>query len=113
MQQPQMSEKSHLLQRHLGGDKDAFGELLREYWQPVHNYLYRCGLDKPSREDLMQDIFAKIHQNAAQYQPISPLKTWIFTVAANTVRSYFRSEASRGGNSLHVEIEPELTSGMM
>jgi RNA polymerase sigma-70 factor (ECF subfamily) len=52
--------------------------------------LVRCGIRDGDRDDLFQDIFVKVHQGAASYQPERPLHPWLFTIVCNTVRSYLR-----------------------
>ena len=37
----------------------------------------------------------KIHLAAASYEPARPLRPWVFTIVANTVRNHFRDEADR------------------
>ncbi|MGI9301805.1 MAG: RNA polymerase sigma factor [Gammaproteobacteria bacterium] len=88
------------LPRHCRGDGSAFPKLMQAYRAPVYSYLTRCGLDRDVRDDLFQDIFLKIHKAAASYQPAKPLRPWIFTIAANTVRNYLRSESGRPTASL-------------
>lgn len=83
-------EERTWLPRHRRGDTEAFDELLAAYQRPIYSYLLRCGVAESAREDLFQDIFLKIHAAAGKYQPNKPLRPWIFTIAANTVRNYFR-----------------------
>ncbi len=83
------------LARHCRGEADAFAELLSAYRRPVYNYLLRCGLDMATRDDLFQDIFLKIHLNAESYQPARPLRPWVFTIVANTVRNHLRDNRKR------------------
>ncbi len=78
------------LSRHCEGDAEAFPRLLRRYRRPVYSYLVRCGLDAASCDDLFQDIFLKIHAAAGSYDAAQPLRAWIFTIAANTVRNHWR-----------------------
>ena len=100
------------LARHRVGDKEAFPQLLQHYRRPVYNYLVRCGLDAASRDDLFQDIFLKIHAAAASYKPSLPLRGWIFTIAANTVRNHWRTSRNRfaviedGQPHNHADPEP-------
>lgn len=81
------------LPRHCRGDADAFAELLAAYRRPVYSYLARFGVDAMARDDLFQEIFLKIHASAGSYRPARPLRPWIFTIVANTVRNHFRSRA--------------------
>jgi RNA polymerase sigma-70 factor (ECF subfamily) len=83
-------EERRLLPRHIEGDDQAFRELVNVYRAPVFGYLVRCGVPPAARDDLFQDVFLKIHGAAESYAPDRDLKPWIFTIVANTVRSYFR-----------------------
>jgi RNA polymerase sigma-70 factor (ECF subfamily) len=84
-----------LLLRHRDGDPEAFPHLVSRYRAPVYSYLIRCGVADADRDDLFQDIFIKIHQAARQYQADRPLHPWLFTIVANTVRTYFRRRRIR------------------
>lgn len=79
-----------LLSRHVNGDPAAFPEFLERFRKPVYTYLVRCGVGPATRDDLFQDIFLKIHASAGSYSPERPVGPWVFTIAANTVRSHFR-----------------------
>ena len=87
-------EQRTWLARHLRGDANAFETLLKAYQRPIYSYLIRCGIAESARDDLFQDIFLKIHAAAASYQASRPLKPWIFTITANTVRNYLRAQHS-------------------
>ncbi len=95
-----LEERSWLAQ-HLKGDKQAFAKLMQAYRKPVYSYLVRCGFDKPTRDDLFQDIFFKIHKSAKQYQASNPLSPWIFTIAVNTVRNHIRDQKT---DSTHLSL---------
>lgn len=85
-------DERRLLPRHRRGDPSAFGELLTRYRAPVYGYLVRCGVSSGARDDLFQNIFIKIHNAAATYQADRPLKPWLFTIVANTVRTWYRKQ---------------------
>ncbi len=89
------ADERDLLLRHRRGDTEAFAGLVAEYRRPVYSYLVRCGVAEPDRDDLFQDIFIKIHRSAAQYQADRPLHPWLFTIVANTVRTYYRKKKVR------------------
>src|SRR5262249_48837192 len=42
-----------------------------------------------------QEIFATVHRAAATYQADRPIRPWLFTIAANLVRSHYRAARSR------------------
>jgi len=85
----ELDERSWL-PRHARGDDGAFAQLVAAYRAPVYGYLVRCGLDGADRDDLFQEVLIKVHRAAPSYQPSRPLKPWLFTIVANTVRSHFR-----------------------
>ena len=80
-----------LLVRHRGGDPDAFEELAQLYRVRIYTYLVRSGIREGDRDDLFQEIFLTVHRYAGRYDPTLPLAPWLFTIAVNAVRSYFRS----------------------
>lgn len=90
-------DERNWLARHCRGDKDAFGALMNAYRSPLYGYLVRCGVPAASRDDVFQEIFVKIHLAAASYQPSRPLRPWLFTIAANSVRNHLRDESRRRG----------------
>ncbi len=79
-----------MLRRFRNGDPDAFASVVREYQSSVYGYLFRCGMDASVRDDLFQDIFLRVHRGAAGYQLDRSFKPWLFAIAVNTVRSYYR-----------------------
>ncbi len=85
-------DERELLLRHRLGDSEAFAGLVAGYRRPVYSYLVRCGVAETDRDDLFQEIFIKIHRSAAQYQADRPLHPWLFTIVANTVRTYYRKK---------------------
>ena len=83
------------LPRHCRGDVHAFARLVESYRAPVFSYLVRNGVNPAFRDDIFQEVFMKIHLAAASYEPARPLRPWVFTIVANTVRNHFRDEAGR------------------
>ncbi len=86
-------DERNWLARHCRGDRDAFAQLMNAYQSSVYGYLVRCGVPPASRDDAFQEIFVKIHLAAASYQPSRPLRPWLFTIAANSVRNHLRDES--------------------
>lgn len=94
-----------LLVRHRDGDGAAFTALVAAYRAPVYSYLYRCGVEAALRDDLFQEVFLKIHRSADSFRADQPLKPWIFTIVANTVRSHFRGARVREVVSFEADLE--------
>ncbi len=79
-----------LLVRHCRGDVHAFGQLLQCFRKLVYGYIVNSGVSAMYCDDLFQDVFLKIHQNAARFDPAYPLKPWLFTIVVNTVNNHYR-----------------------
>ena len=99
-----------LLVRHRGGDGAAFAEFVARYRRIVYGYLVRCGVEDAARDDVFQEIFASIHRAAATYQPERPLKPWVFTIVANTVRSHHRKTRRHSRALSPAEFQPHGSS---
>ncbi len=82
--------RRQLLARHLSGDRAAFGEFMTCYETRIMSLVIRAGVEKSSADDLFQEIFLKIHLAADKYQSSLALDPWVFAVANNTIRSFFR-----------------------
>lgn len=76
-----------LAQRHGYGDPEAFDEVYRRYATMVFNLALRMAGREEVAEDLVQDIFLRVHRHLARFNGRSSLKTWIYRVAINQCRS--------------------------
>jgi len=80
-------------------DNNAFEELYSRYRVPVHSYL--SGLvNSNTAEELLQETFIKIITKNNTFKFESKVKTWIWTIAKNTLNDYWRSVDHRIQSSL-------------
>ncbi len=79
-----------LFARFVAGDAAAFAVLVRRHQSQVYGYLCRCGVPSASRDDLFQEIFLRVNQAAPRFDAERPFKPWLFAIAVNGVRTYFR-----------------------
>ena len=76
-----------LAQRHAYGDPTAFEEVYGRFSSMVFNLALRMSGKEDVAEDLVQDIFLRVHRHLARFNGRSSLKTWIYRVAINQCRS--------------------------
>ncbi len=77
------------------GDQVAFAALVTRHYDPLLGYLYRLvGSDRPLAEDLVQETLLHVLQSHT-YQSARPFKPWLYMIATNLVRDYFKSAAVR------------------
>lgn len=86
----------------VSGNRERFEELVNLYQRPLYSFVLR-GLPDPeagaTRElaaDLTQDAFLKAYRSLAGFDPKrSGFKTWLYTIAGNTVRDQARRRQVR------------------
>lgn len=65
--------------------------------------------DEGAAEDLTHDIFLHVYEALETYDAGRPLRPWVFTIAANKLRDWFRTRARRGkAKSLEAGLAEEL-----
>lgn len=58
--------------------------------EKLKTFVFRHTRDKAIAEDIVQDVFLKVHTNLGQLKESDKLAGWIFQIARNTVTDYFR-----------------------
>ena len=88
-----------MVERVLGGDVEAFGKLFEVYAKPVYRFVFFKVGNKEIAEDLTSLTFEKALKGLAGFDEKKFFKTWLFTIAKNTVIDYYRSRK----NSFSIE----------
>jgi RNA polymerase sigma-70 factor (ECF subfamily) len=70
-----------LMCRYRDGDVAAFDGLVHRYRGPLNRYLLRLTGDRTRAEELVADVFLKIHRAAPRYEPTAKFSTYLYTVA--------------------------------
>ncbi len=92
-----MQERSdeQLMAAVMAGDQVALAMLVTRHHAPLLGYLYRLvGGDRPLAEDLVQETLLHVLRQRT-YQSDRPFKPWLYTIATNLTRDYFKSAAMR------------------
>jgi len=84
------NEVGKLMSRHLKGDPHAFRLLLEPVRGDLWGFLYNHIGGKQDAEDLFQEICLKVYRNLAKLQDPSKFRSWLFAIAMNSVRSFYR-----------------------
>ncbi|MCP5093919.1 MAG: sigma-70 family RNA polymerase sigma factor [Chloroflexi bacterium] len=68
------------------GHKDdrPFQELFKRYQNLIWGLCYKFTNNPQDAEDLMQDVFIKIHRNLPRFESRSSFKTWAYRIGLNT-----------------------------
>jgi RNA polymerase sigma-70 factor (ECF subfamily) len=77
------------------GDASAFESLLRRNYRNVLNFIYRFMGRREIAEDLTHEVFLRVYQNTAGYEPRSRFRTWLYTIAKNLCLNEMRRKSHR------------------
>jgi RNA polymerase sigma-70 factor, ECF subfamily len=69
--------------RSQGGDRDAFGELMRRHQQAVFNTAYRLLGNRQDAEDATQEAFIRAYRALTAFDTTRPPAPWLKKIAAN------------------------------
>src|SRR6185369_6358011 len=72
-------------------DPAALERLYEVYFDRVYGYVRRMLSEDHLAEDVTQDIFMHLQRSIHTYDPSRALSPWVFTIATNKVRDFWRS----------------------
>ncbi len=73
----------------------ALEEFFDAYFDRIYGYVRRLVQREHLAEDLTQDIFLHLQQAFPKYDPTRELRPWVFTIATNKIRDFWRSRQHR------------------
>ncbi|HMR76068.1 MAG TPA: RNA polymerase sigma factor [Polyangiaceae bacterium] len=89
-----------LMVRYQRGDRDAFAEIVQRYKRPIYNFVYRQVRNPETAEDVTQDAFLRVVQNAGEFKHEARFSTWLYTIARNLCVDHLRKAKHRRHPSL-------------
>ncbi|HET8844466.1 MAG TPA: RNA polymerase sigma factor SigZ [Ktedonobacteraceae bacterium] len=58
---------------------------------PLHQFIRRRVADEATAEDLLQEVFLKIHQQGANLRDTRRLESWMYQITRHLIVDYYRS----------------------
>jgi len=78
------------------GNKADLATLVERHHSPLVGFLYRMtGGDHSLAEDLVQETFLRVLRSIHQYQYPRPFKPWLYMIATNLARDYYKRAETR------------------
>lgn len=77
------------------GDRDAFACLIDRHKDPLVRFLQRLTGSHDRAEDLAQEAFLRLHQRGGAYREQGQLRSYLFRIAVNLLRSRERQARRR------------------
>ncbi len=93
---------SALLTRVIRREPEALEQFFDHFYDRIYAHVVNLMRDRTLAEDLTQEVFIRLHKVIDRMDPAREPAGWVFTVATNVVRDYWRSaehkkkEAERG-----------------
>ena len=84
---------SEVVAEHLAGDALAFDELVNRYQRRLLNFVYRTIGDRERGEDLVQEVFIRVHRHLHRFDQTKKFSTWIYTIASNLAKNELRNRS--------------------
>lgn len=78
-------------------DPEALARFYEIYFDRVYGYLRRMLGEDHLAEDVTQDVFMHIQRAIHTYDPARAPGPWVFTIATNKLRDYWRSRRHKDG----------------
>jgi RNA polymerase sigma-70 factor (ECF subfamily) len=103
------SDAALLLQAHAGA-RTASDELVGRLLPQAHALAWRLTGNRADAEDVVQEAFCRLWQNAPRFEPRASVATWFLTIVRNLCMDRFRREVERADSSaLDDLVDPAAT----
>jgi RNA polymerase sigma-70 factor (ECF subfamily) len=86
-------QDSQVVAAYLDGTREAFGELVNRYQKRLLNFVYRTIGDRERAEDLVQEVFIRVHRHLHRFDQTKKFSTWIYTIASNLAKNELRNRS--------------------
>ena len=90
-----MITDEQLVQEILEGNEPAMEILTKRYYKIIFAYVYRTVGEYHNAYDLTQEVFIKMMKGLSKYKEAQKFKSWLFTIAVNTCKDYYRSSETK------------------
>src|SRR3954462_14830181 len=89
-----------LMLRYQQGDRTAFAQLVRRHQTALYNFALRQVRVPQVAEDVVQETFVRVVQNAVDFKHEARFTTWVYTITRNLCIDQLRKRALRRHASL-------------
>jgi len=95
-------------------DPEALGLFFERTFDSVFGLAFRLTSNRATAEDVVQEVFLKIHRAADRIDPDRSPIPWILTITTNVCRDRFRSGGHRmAKSSVSLDEEPDFGASLI
>jgi RNA polymerase sigma-70 factor (ECF subfamily) len=102
-------KQDSLVERLKAGDHCAAEEFVDEYYQRIYSFMRRLGHSRQASEDLAQESFFQAWHHIGRLKDEQLLSSWLYRIALNASRHYWRRHHSRIKLELPGMVQAENT----
>jgi RNA polymerase sigma-70 factor, ECF subfamily len=95
-----------LMVRYQRGDRQSFALLVKRHHKPLYNFVFRQLRQPSAAEDVTQEVFVRVVQNASEFKHEARFSTWVYTIARNLCIDQLRKAQHRRHPSLDQPLGP-------
>ena len=88
-----VTSDDELMYAYVAGDAVSFETLYRRYADRLHGYIYRLVQNEAVCDEIYQDTWQRVIQARESYRADGTFKAWLFQIAHNRVRDFWRSKS--------------------
>lgn len=89
------NSENDIIQRVLGGDVDAFEEIVRSYEKAVYNLALRMVGNRDDALDMAQEAFIKVYGSLASFRGESKFSSWLYRITTNVCLDFLRAKSRK------------------
>jgi RNA polymerase sigma-70 factor, ECF subfamily len=99
-----------LVERVLGGDAEAYGELVERHMRRAFSIAWRILEHREDAEDVVQDAFVRALEGIGTMDRSRPFRPWFYRIVVNQALNYRRGRSVRATEPLHDEFVATTSS---
>jgi len=102
--QQREEQDRQILSRCQQGDAEAFRGVIEAYKTPLYHFIFRWVGQQEGAEEILQDVFLKAFRQIKNFRGEAKFSTWLFQIAMNRCRDFYRSARTRKEEALDPEM---------
>ena len=103
-----ISEVASLVHKARSGNRFAFNQLINMFQNDIFKMVFYRTRSHMDAEDLTQDIFLKAFKNLSKLKSVEKFKSWLFSIAINRIRDFYRKKRFRDMFSADFKPDEEM-----
>ncbi len=106
-----LTSDEELMKSYQNGSEAAFDMLFHRYAGKVLGFLKKRTIGQKAQEDLLQEVFLKLHRSKHLYNPTLPFPPWLFSITRSVLLDSFKKKNLEVSTDIkefdQVEAQPE------